>query len=1066
MIDPGAARRILERAVEEGVLTPDEVERLAEALAEWGPELAALVQAGALSPSWIRRRLEEAGLAAAPKATGDGPAPLGRSSKAFDLCERFEIGEPLGQGGMGQVYKAYDRRLKRHVALKLLKGDDPDRVARFLREAQAQARVQHENVCKVYEASESEGKPYIAMQLVAGQPLFVADGEGHRPSPDLLRMTVDQKARALKVVAEGIHAAHREGLIHRDIKPSNIMLEPTEAGDFKPCVLDFGLAREVASPGVTSMGLAVGTPNFMAPEQARGEAGALDRRTDVYGLGATLYAILAGKPPFEGPSSLDVLVKVTEEEPPPLDTVSEDLRTIVSKCLQKEPSERYESARALAEDLGRYLEGDPILARKTSLRYRLLKKARKHKRLVAAAGAAAVVFVVLALTSVQAQLHARERARLAQVFGQEVKAIENQMRVAHLIPEHDITPVKTAIRQRMAALKTQVAEIGGVAEAPGDYALGRGYLALGEYEKAREHLERAWARGYRERDVAYALGQTVGALYERELQSLERLPDKEARAARRSQVERDYRGPALQYLQQSYGLDMDSAAYVEARVAFYERRYDDALAKARAAFASLPWLYEARELEARIYATLGREKGDHGDQTAADEDYRRAEAAYQAALEIGESDPSIPQGMGVLAESLMRKELYNGVGLVEPYFRKGVAACDRAIRIDPESAGAYQTKARLLWRMGEGEARQGRDPRDMLTQAVAAGRQALALRPDDVETHVDIETAYRMLGTYENERGLDPTANLEESNRVAEAGRRLAATEYRIPMGIGSNYGELAWFGFKHGRAEPELVRKAEQELDRAIALKPDSDIAYVNLAIVYFRRALYELDHGQDPRRSAAQIMDLARRVQAVNPRMIGGHRFAANAHWLAARRRLELGEDPRDELAQAARSYRVVLDINPRYLEALVRMAETSGMLAAFDAAHGRDPGSSLREGRTWVARALRIDPQHVPAILAEARLDVLDARWRLDRGASPEDALTRARRAGEQAVRINPHEANGYVALAETYEQLGRWRRERGESPGTEVARGLAMTHAALGVDPTHPRALALQAALGPR
>src|SRR6185436_10345753 len=137
-------------------------------------------------------------------------------------------------------------------------------------------------------------------------------------------------------VAEGIHAAHREGLIHRDIKPSNIMLEPTDDGDFKPYVLDFGLAREVAAAGVTSLGLAAGTPNFMAPEQARGEAGALDRRTDVYGLGATLYALLAGKPPFEGPSSLEVLIKVTESDAPPL-PVPDDLATIVTKCLQKEP---------------------------------------------------------------------------------------------------------------------------------------------------------------------------------------------------------------------------------------------------------------------------------------------------------------------------------------------------------------------------------------------------------------------------------------------------------------------------------------------------------------------------------------------------------------------------------------------------------------------------------------------------------------------------------------------------------------------------------------------------------
>jgi serine/threonine-protein kinase len=332
------------------------------------------------------------------------------------------------------------------------------------------------------------------MQLISGEPLFVADGESPRPSPTLLQMTVEQKVRIMQKVAEGIQAAHRQGLIHRDVKPTNVMLETTADGDFKPYVLDFGLAREVAATGVTSHGLAAGTPNYMAPEQARGEAGALDRRTDVYGLGATLFAVLAGKPPFEGPSSLDVLVKVTEAEPEPLRGVPEDLAIIVAKCLRKEPAQRYESARAVAEDLGRYLGGEPILARPAGLSYRLLKKARKHRRLVAVGAVTLAAFLVLGTVSLQGQLRARERARLAAAFGQEVKAIETRMRIAFLIPEHDITPEREAIRRRMKAIETQMAQIGGVAQGPGHYALGRGYLVLRDYAKAREHLDAGGGR--------------------------------------------------------------------------------------------------------------------------------------------------------------------------------------------------------------------------------------------------------------------------------------------------------------------------------------------------------------------------------------------------------------------------------------------------------------------------------------------------------------------------------------------------------------------------------------------
>src|SRR6185295_19433904 len=149
---------------------------------------------------------------------------------------------------------------------------------------------------------------------------------------------------------------------------------------------------------------------------------------------------------------------------PRLMSVPDDLATIVAKCLQKEPAQRYDSARALAEDLARYLDGEPIQARKTSLSYRLRKKARKHRKLVAAAGAASVAFLVLAGWSVVAQLRSQQRTRLAAVFGQEVKGIESRMQIAHLIPEHDIRPEKAAVRERMGALEAQMRAIGSVAE--------------------------------------------------------------------------------------------------------------------------------------------------------------------------------------------------------------------------------------------------------------------------------------------------------------------------------------------------------------------------------------------------------------------------------------------------------------------------------------------------------------------------------------------------------------------------------------------------------------------------
>ena len=339
----------------------------------------------------------------------------------------------------------------------------------------------------------------------------------------------------------------------------------------------------------------------MAPEQARGESAVLDRRTDVYGLGATLYALLAGRPPFEGPSSQDVLRHVVHEEAPRLENVPEDLATIVAKCLDKDPAQRYESARALAEDLGRYLDGEPIHARGASL---VLPPAQEGAQAPEAGGGGG------GGAGRVPGAGGRERAGAAPrpgagAPGRRVRpgGEDDREPAADRAPgpraRHP--PEKAAIRERMAAIEAQVARLGSVASGPGHYALGRGHLALQEYDHARQAPGAGVERRLPRAGGGLCPGPGDGRLLPAGAGG--RAPDRRSQRRREEkmkQAEREYRDPALAYLQQSRGLDVDSPEYVEALLAFYERRYPDALKKAQEAYARLPWLHEARGLEARI----------------------------------------------------------------------------------------------------------------------------------------------------------------------------------------------------------------------------------------------------------------------------------------------------------------------------------------------------------------------------------------------------------------------------------------------------------------------------------
>jgi hypothetical protein len=347
---------------------------------------------------------------AGPSSTLDGPPP---GDGLLPSVPGYEVLGELGRGGMGVVYQARHLRLDRLTALKVIRGEaGAEELRRFRTEAEAAARLDHPNVVRVYEVGEAAGRPFVALEYANGGSL--AD----RLHGDAL--PAREAAQLLIPLARAVHYAHQHQVIHRDLKPANVLL----AADGTPKVADFGLAKRLdADAGQTSTGAVLGTPSYMAPEQAEGKP--VGPAADVYALGAILYECLTSRPPFKAATALETVRQVVREEPVPPGRlqpgVPRDLETVCLKCLEKDPSKRYRAADELADDLARFLAGEPVRARPTPAVERAVKWARRRPTAAALLGACtlAVAGLLAVWAGFTARLHdaklAADQARAAAV---------------------------------------------------------------------------------------------------------------------------------------------------------------------------------------------------------------------------------------------------------------------------------------------------------------------------------------------------------------------------------------------------------------------------------------------------------------------------------------------------------------------------------------------------------------------------------------------------------------------------------------------------------------------------
>ncbi|WP_243295951.1 serine/threonine-protein kinase [Geothrix mesophila] len=1026
----------------------------------------------------------EPGSAPGSGLTLGAPVPAARSGPpAFPVpgWDRYECLGFLGQGGMGKVFRCRDRRLGRMVAIKFVRLDDDRHLARFMLEARAQARVDHDHVCKVFEVGEVEGRVFIAMQCIGGRPFDLAAEE----------LSLEQRAMVVRDAALGVQEAHRVGIIHRDLKPSNIMVERTEDGTLRTFVMDFGLARDW-DQNVTETGAVLGTPSYMSPEQARGEVSRLDRRTDIYSLGATLYQAVTGRPPVTGANALEILGAIAAHEVPSMRgpglDVPRDLEAITLKCLEKERGRRYESARALAEDLDRFLAGDPVLARPTGLWYRVQRKLRKHRQL-AAVGAVAALAVLVALgVAVKTRRDAGRREHLAQQFTEATARIDATARYSALSPPHDIRPDLQAVRDQMTRLQADMAQAGAIANGPGHYALGLGHWTLDDVEKAREHLQMAWDAGYRQPRVAYALSLALGQQYRDRLLEAERIASKDQREARLREVERTLRDPALAFLRQAKGADVPSPAYVEALLAFYEGRLDEALARLEALGTELPWFYEAPLLRGSLLQARAWQAWNRGDREGAHRDFEEGRQALRAATVTGRSVPAVYAATADLENNAFFMEKY-GQGDVQGPFDRGMAALDTALRLQPDHVPSLILVSALERNLADTQVLQGQDAQALAGSALAAAEKAVATGPARADARIALGQTCYVLGNARFQRGLDPTEALARGlsafgalstekrdytvwNHLGLLNQKLA--QYEDGCGKDSSvHLDAAIEGFRTAaRMEPHLLpawinlglcleqratrpgaiqsaadlQEAVDVLTKARGLNPQHFVPCFALGQVFFDRALRARAEGRDPRPDLFQSRDLHRQGQAINPAIPNLHNGEGMALVELAQEAWERGEDPSPSLGEAEAAFGAAIRVAPaqaygyaNLAEALLRETRWTGALR------------SLSKAEAALVRGLRAAPGDSALWGEQGRAAAVRVEAAQRTGADPAAPVRAGEAALARVLAADPKNRDAWQYLGELRAAAVRWKVTRASATEADFAAAREAFNRALAVDP---------------
>ncbi len=839
-----------------------------------------------------------AGAAVPPEVAAHENDPARRVA-GFILLER------LGRGGTGEVWKAWDRRLARCCAIKfpIALPEEAAALERFAREAMVAARLSHPSIVSIHGVAEEAGRPYIVMQYVEGRTLQEA------PPP------LKQALEAIRDAALAVHAAHEQGVVHRDLKPANLMRDK----DGRVLVLDFGLARlSESGRGLSEQGVLAGTAAYMSPEQATGDPRGLDRTTDVYALGATLYHLAAGRPPFDGASFAETVHKVIHEDPPrPRQvnpSISVDLETVLLKAMHKDPARRYPTALAFSEELGRVLADEPILARRDSILYGVYRRVRRHPRtallatlLLTIAAAALLAGRTIARQERETSLATiRETARVSLQAALELRRAGANARMEEFLPR-----LESAYRQALDRAP-ETAEV--------EYLMGRFHRALMNDARALEFQDRALAKEPAFPPALYERAILASKNYGRGLRKAYGVETALAPGRVTADAARRSDNPSLE----AFGERRDDL--IRVRDAIVRDCLD--LERALGSFA------EANALAARGILAFHR-------------------GAIPEARELLEKavarDPFLEEAWETLALAAMApvnqgtpvEQVERAWTDAERAYGEGLAR-DRGYLPHWLGRGSIRTaRANLHWDTG-------RDPSADFAGADADFAEALRLRPS-ADLYIRRSGLYTSRGSFDGRHGRDPMPFWKKADDdLREA--------IRLDPGSGVAWSRLAYncrgrgeYLVERGRSPLEECRLAEDYVARALAIDPRDGSAWMNRGAMLACRGMDRASRGEDPREDfdrAEQAYNEALRFDKLvrGPWERRGYLRLQRARWTLAH-----GGDAAADLRLAEEDLTRCIEVSSRFTMAWLARGmarRTRGDLAAAES----DIARVLRENPTY--------------------------------------------------------------------------------------------------------------------